>query len=149
MKHALGICLLFFSISSHAEIRKWVDAEGKVHYSDMAPSDSKAKTIKSTGRSDNADNLTPATQKTLAEREIEWKKSQKAKEETAKKEAWEQETASNKQKNCENSRSNLINLENSPVIVSYTAQGERSVIDDAARKQKIEDARKAVSTYCN
>lgn len=153
MKHTLGICLLFLSISSQAGVSKWVDAEGKVHYSDIPPSDIKAKSIKSTERHDTTDNVTPATgvatPKTLAEREAEWKKTQKTKEEAAQKSAQKQEAASIKQKNCENARKNLATLENSPAIVTYDSKGERTEMDDASRKQSIQEARKAISTYCN
>lgn len=152
MKHILGICLLVLSFSSHAGISKWVDAEGKIHYSDMPPSDIKAKAIKSTDHHNTTNTVTPAiggtAPKTLAEREAEWKRTQKTKEEAAKKAAEEQEAASVKQQNCEISRKNLTSLENSPAIVSYNSNGERVLMDDAARKQSTEEARKAVSTYC-
>jgi len=147
------ICLVFFSFASHAEISKWIDAEGKVHYSDTPPGNIKAKTIKSTAVSNNTEMPTPASgapaPQTLAEREAAWKKTQKSKEEAAQKAAKEQEAISAKQKNCEIARNNLATLENSPVIATYNAQGERNIMDDSARKQHTEEARKAVSSYCN
>ena len=149
MKLILGICLFFFGINSYAAISKWVDAEGKVHYSDIAPSNVGAKTIKSS----STEYATPASgvaaPKTQAEREADWKKSQKLKEETAQKEAKEQEAASTKKKNCESARSNLMTLENSPALVTYNEKGERIFVDDATRKQRTEETRQAVNTYCN
>jgi hypothetical protein len=147
MKYCLALCLLLISTSSHAEVKKWIDAEGKVHYSDMPPVNMKVTTI-----SRNApETLTPASSaaapKTLAEREVEWKKSQKAKEEASQKEAQEQQAASIKQKNCENARNNLSILENSPALL-YNEKGER-ITDDATRKQRTEETRQDVSTYCN
>jgi len=149
MKYCLALCLLLISTSSHAEVNKWIDAEGKVHYSDMPPADTKVTTISRKP----PEILTPATSaaapKTLAEREVEWKKSQKAKEEAAQKVAQEQEAASIKQKNCENARNNLSILENSPALLTYNEKGERIIADDATRKQRTEETRQAVSTYCN
>lgn len=150
MKHSLAICLLLITNTSHADISKWADAEGKVHYSDTPSIDYKVKTMKSTAAHGS---LMPASgvaiPKTLAEREVEWKKSQKSKEEAAQKAAKEQEAASIKQKNCENARGNLKTLENTPVLVTYNSNGERAIIDDATRKQKADEARQAVTSYCS
>lgn len=150
MKLYLAIGLLITSMTSHAALNKWVDADGKVHYSDSAPSDVKVKTVKS---SSAPEGVIPASgvpaQKTLAEREADWKKSQKAKEESAQKAEKEKETALIKQKNCESARSNLAGYENTRSMVKYDSKGERVFLDDAARNQTIENARKDVSTYCN
>ena len=150
MKHCLAICLLLTSINAHAALIKWVDADGKVHYSDSAPTDVKAKKLRSSTAPDAS---VPASgvpaQKSLAEREVDWKKSQNSKAEAEKKAALEKENASIKQKNCDVARGNLAAYENSPRMVQYNAQGERTYLDDTARAQKIEEARKAVSTNCN
>ena len=150
MKYSLAICLLLTSISSHAALNKWVDADGKVHYSDTAPADVKAKKLRSSAAPDAITAVSGiAAPKSLAEREAEWKKSQKSKEEATQKADQEKEASAIKQKNCETARSNLATLENSPAIVTYNEKGERIYMDDSSRKQGIEESRKAVSSYCN
>jgi len=150
MKFVLSICLLLTSIHSHAALNKWVDADGKVHYSDTAPADVKTQKLKSPGTPDAGTQEGSAPpQKTIAEREAEWKKEQKSKEESTQKAAQEKEAAAIKKKNCENARSNLTNYEKSPLIVTYDAKGERKILDEATRKKETDDARKAVSSYCN
>ena len=150
MKHGMAIFLLLTSINSHAALNKWVDADGKVHYSDTAPSDVEVKKLRSSVAPDIATAVSGvAAPKTLAEREAEWKKSQKSKEEATQKAAREQEAALVKQKNCDGARGNLATYENSPRMVQYDAKGERTYLDDAARAQKTEEARKAIGTYCN
>lgn len=149
MKQLLIISLLLTSFNASAALNKWVDAEGKVHYSDTVPADVIAQKI----RQSSAPDSTPpspeaAAPKSLAEREAEWKKAKKTKEETAQKAEKEQEAQSIKQKNCEGARSNLANYENSPAIVSYNEKGERIFLDEATRQKKIEDARKSVSSHC-
>jgi hypothetical protein len=149
MKQLLIITLLLTSFNASAALNKWVDAEGKVHYSDTAPTDVTAQKI----RRSSAPETTPsngevAAPKSLAEREAEWKKSKKIKEETAQKAEKEQEAKLIKQKNCESARSNLSNYENSPAIVSYDEKGESTYLEEAARQQKIEEARKSVSSHC-
>ena len=37
MKRYLPICLLLLSFSAYGALTKWVDADGKVHYSDEPP----------------------------------------------------------------------------------------------------------------
>ena len=149
MRFTLLVCLMFASFTSYAGLNKWVDAEGKVHYSDTPPTDAKSNKLRTYTAPDAAASGTgePAS-KTLAEKEADWKKSQKSKEEAEKNAANEKENAAIKQKNCESSRQNLATLENSPSIVTYDAKGERSFMDDESRKRSTADARKAVSEFC-
>ena len=150
MKHCLAIFLLLTSINSHAALNKGVDADGKVHYSDTVPPDVEVKKLRSSAAPDIATAVSGvAAPKTLAEREAEWKKSQKSKEEATQKAAREQEAALVKQKNCEIARKNLATYENSPAIVTYNEKGERTFMDDTSRKQNAEEARKSVSSFCN
>lgn len=149
MKEVLFICLLLTGLNANAALNKWVDAEGKVHYSDTVPADVTVKKV----RNNSAPDPTPSASsviapKSLAEQEADWKKSQKSKEEATQKASQEKEAAAIKQKNCENARRNQASYENSPLVVSYDSKGERSFLDDAGRKQQIDEAKKAVSTYC-
>jgi hypothetical protein len=150
MKHYLLAFLLLTSFNACAALNKWVDADGKVHYSDSRPSDIKVQTLKSSA---TAEAVTPASgagaPKSLAEREADWKKSQKTKEEAAQKADQEKEVAAIKQKNCDSARGNLSTLENTPALVTYNEKGERTFMDDVSRKQRTEEARKEVNSYCN
>lgn len=152
MKNALAIFLTLASFSTLADVHRWVDANGKVHYSDEAPSeDVNSKTIR-TKHSDStpepaASGTPPA--KTIYEQAADINKANKEKEEAAKKAAQKEEEAKIKQKNCEQSRSQLLSLQNSPRIATYNESGERVIMDDGARQQSIKDAQDAVSKYCN
>jgi hypothetical protein len=137
--------LLLLSISAHGALNKWVDAEGKVHYSDEAPPPNvKAQTLVAPSAASGV----PA-QKTVAEREAERKNALKAKEEAAQKAAQQQDNEVAKQKNCAGAKANLRTLESNAPIATYNDKGEKIIIDDTARKQGIEDANKQISTYCN
>lgn len=149
MKHLLTIFLLLICHIAHAELSKWVDAEGKVHYSDEAPpANVKVKPLNIPKEHAPFASATPAT-KSLAELEAELRKKQKAKEAATQKAIQQQEEARAKQQNCDIARSNLRVLEDSPRIATYGSNGERSYLDDAARKQRIEEARKVVSQHCD
>lgn len=155
MRHYLAICLLLTSANAFGALHKWVDAEGVVHYSDSVPSAGvKSKTLRVTSVAPDADSSATGSSgvtapKTLAEKEAEARKAQKAKNEASEKSAREQEFANNKKKNCENARTSLTGLENSPRLVTYDAKGERTFMDDAQRQQQIDEARKAISINCN
>ncbi len=150
MKHILAIFLLITSFSTYAALNKWVDAEGKVHYSDSPPVDVKVQKIRTSVAPDSISSESGVTApKSIAERDAEWKKEQKGKAEAEQKLAKEKEAADIKQKNCESARSNLATLENSPVLVTYNEKGERTYMDDTSRKQRTDEARKSVSSFCN
>lgn len=147
MKYSLAIFLFLISLHSHAALNKWVDADGNVHYSDNPPADAKVKTLRNSTAPDAAP-ADAAAPKTIMEREAERKKNQLSKEEDEQKAAKEKEVEMVKQKNCEGARSNLAVYENSPLIATYDAKGERTFLDEAAHKKETDEARKAVSKYC-
>jgi hypothetical protein len=133
------------SVSAHGALNKWVDAEGKVHYSDEAPpSNVKVQTVAIPSAASGVSAL-----KSVAEREADRKKALKAKDEAEQKAAQQREKDLAKQKNCEGAKSNLRTLQSNSQIATYNDKGERNILDAAARQQGIEDANKQVSTYCN
>ena len=116
-----------------------------MHYSD-GPPPANGKALKVQPPSSKKDALVT---KTIAEREAEYKKAKKAKQETEEKSEKQQEDILAKQKNCEAAQQNLTALEAGGPMVTYDAKGERTFLDDTARKQRIEEARKTISTNCN
>lgn len=145
MKRYLPICLLFLSVSAHSALHKWVDANGEVQYSDgPPPANVKAEKVRTPPAASGA-----VPTKSIAEQEADLKKAQKVKQEAAQKAAQAAEEALAKQKNCEAARGNLAAMENSPRITTYNDAGEAMLMDDATRQQRMEEARKQISTYCN
>ena len=66
----LLILLILTSTHALAEISKWVDADGKVHYSDQPPPpEAKSKTLKSFADTHDSASSSVAAPKTVAERE--------------------------------------------------------------------------------
>lgn len=144
MKRYLPACLLLISVGANGALNKWVDADGKVHYSDEAPPENvKAKTLTAPPLSGDA----PVPQ-TLAEREAERKKAKRAKEETAQKAAKQQEEEQAKKDECNRLRANLSTLANSPRIVTYDANGESVIMGDEARQQKVDEINKQIGISC-
>ena len=156
MKKFLLILLALSSANAFAGLNKWVDANGKVHYSDQPPpANVKAKVLHSTsdttvpasGAGTTAASA-PAAPKTMAEREAEMKKAQQAKKEAAEKASYEQAKAEANKINCAAAQQNLRTLQDGTRLVEIDAKGERSFLDDTQRQQRIAKMQQDVSTYC-
>ena len=145
MKRCLPVCLLLLSFSAYGALSKWVDAEGKVHYSDGPPPlDVKAEKLTTPSPASGV----PAT-KTYIEQETELKKTLKAKEEAEQKAAMQQEESLTRQKKCRALRGNLTTLKNNLRIPTYNAKGESVIMDDATRQKELEEVRKEISKNCD
>jgi hypothetical protein len=150
MKHYFVIVVLsLLSLNANAALNKWVDADGKVHYSDTPPPEVSAQTVRNVSGKGQADAPASYSPKSYAEREAEMKKSKQAKDEASQKQAQKDADAEAKKNNCAAARENARILEESPRLVTYDANGERSFIDDSTRAQRLEDARKTISSNCN
>ncbi len=156
MKKLLLILLVLASANAFAGLSKWVDADGKVHYSDQPPpANVTAKTLRTTSDT-AAPGITagaaaasaPAAPKTVAEREAELKKAQQAKKEAADKAAKEQARIEGEKTNCEAAQLSLRALQEGMRIVEVDAKGERSYLDDEQRRQRMEKAQQNIKTYC-
>ena len=149
MKYCIAVLLVLLSINAQAELHKWVDAAGNVHYSDTAPpADAQEQQVHIPLAPAVAASEAPA-EKSIFEREADLEKALKAKKEAEQKAAQEKEKANNKKQNCENARNNLRTLENSSRITTYDASGNQVIMDDAARQKKIDEVRKTVSESCD
>lgn len=151
MKNYLFILLMLSSASAVAELNKWVDANGKVHYSDQPPpANVKAKTLRSASDAAGSASTSsaPAAPKTIAEREAELKKAQQAKKEAADKAAQEQAKKEVRKTNCTAAQQGLRTLQEGTRIVEIDANGERSYLDDKQRQQRIVKAQQDISTFC-
>lgn len=146
----LFISLLALSLPAHAALNKWVDAKGAVHYSDTVPTDVRKTDVVHTlaGKGQVAAPVAHSP-KTVAEREVELKKINKEKEEAAVKKDQEDKRAADRTRNCIAAQQNLRALEEGGRIVTYDAKGERTFLDDAAREQRISEARTTAGTLCD
>jgi hypothetical protein len=87
--------------------------------------------------------------KTLAEREMEFRKRQQERAATERKAQEEQQKSVAKAADCERSRGYLRALEEGQRITRTDASGNREFLDDAQRAQEVERTRKLVQSLCN
>ena len=146
----LIVTLALISLNAHATLHKWVDADGKVHYSDTVPPEATAtQTVRNVSGKGPADAPVGYSPKSVAEREAEMKKTKHSKEEASQKKDQQEAVAENKTRNCAAARENARTLEESPRVVTYDAKGERTYMDDETRAKKLEESRQAISSNCN
>jgi len=143
------IAIALTGLNANAELNKWVDSEGKVHYSDTRPPDVNSESVRNISGKGQVEAPTSYSPKNIAEREADLKKSKLEKEEAGQKRAQQDAEAEAKKRNCDAARQMLRSIEEGTRLVTYDEKGERIVLDDDARAQRLEEANKAVSTNCN
>jgi len=139
------IALLLLSLlspSAHAGMHKWVDAEGKVHYSDTPPPDVNAESVRNMSGKGQQASPVDYSPKSYAEREAELRKSRQEKQETLDKQAKEKAQQEERQRACAYARESLRVLESGGRIATTDAAGERVFLDDEALEQRKRDVRR-------
>ncbi len=149
LKTLLGLTVLLLSATPvNAELFKWVDEQGKVHYSDQ-PASGKTKseaTLEIPNRPATSTN--PEAAKSWQEKELEYKKRQASAAESEAKRQKEAQDAKTKRDNCEKAKQNLSQLESIAPAYTYDEKTGRSYMDATQRAAAIEKARKAVTEWC-
>ena len=149
MKFPIGLIVLtLWTASAHAGLYKWVDAQGKVHYSDQPASGN----VKSETKLDIQNHTAPApaasANKSWQEKNLEYKKRQTSAADADAKKQQEAQDAKAKVENCDNAKKNLQTLEDGVRVFSYDDKGERTAMDDTQRSKAMNDARKKVTEWC-
>jgi hypothetical protein len=154
----LALCVAF---PASAQMYKWVDANGKVQYSDKPPP-SNIKTEKlreparaasvpaaSEGKGAAQKDAAKAGPKTAAEQEQAFRKRQldagKAQEEEAQKQADARERA----ENCKRAKAALANLQIGGRQMRIDEKGERVFLDEQQIAQETARAREEAAGACN
>ena len=108
---------LAFAAHAHAELYKWTDAQGKVHYTDQPPT-LNSQTVKH-GTAGQAETTSKATQ-SLDAKEQDYQKRRKEAEDARAKADKEAEKARVARENCEKARKNLSTLQDANTPRVYT-----------------------------
>ncbi len=154
-----AVASLFVS-SAHAQVRKCVDAAGKIIYTqDPCPANTKSGSISrsviqapaaapadSTAKGDAAKSAAP---KTAAEQEQAFRKRQQDQGKAAKESEQKSAEAQRKAENCRNARERLTQYEIGGRQSRINAQGERYYLEDAQIEQEKARARADVAQSCN
>lgn len=134
MRILLLTTMMIFASSAFAGLYKWVDDEGNVHYSQKRPANQQFKSIK-------APPPAPVSDKALYQSNTPaGKTGDTTATETAK-------NAKIRADNCEKAKKNLNNFQIHRRM--RDKDGNVTVIDDKARESSIENAKQAISNFCD
>lgn len=162
--------LLCLALPAHAQLYKWVDADGKVQYTDKPPpTGAKAEVLKNrsssiSGSTDTgaqgtkattkSDAKSPAAEKpsrplTAAEQEQAFRKRKLDEADVQKKAQDKQAQDTQKAENCTMVKNQVITLETGGRQQRLDAKGERYFLDEQQIQTELTKARQQVSTFCN
>jgi hypothetical protein len=129
-----------------AALYKWTDSNGRVVYSDQPPTgDVKYESV--TGAAPPAN---PNAAKDLANRELELRKRQADRAESAAKADKARADIEKRQEICVQARGRIRQLDSSnpDLLYRYNAKGERVTLDAEQRAKELEGQQKLAKEYC-
>lgn len=146
--------LLCLAWPAQAQLYKWVDANGRVQYSDRKPPDARQQTqeVKGTVSAVGSQPIgagTASGPKTAAELDKEFQKRRDEQAEAQKKQQQAAVEQKQKSESCDAARRNLAALQSGQRIARYNKNGEQSFLDDAGRAQEIARSQQLVQANCN
>ncbi len=140
-----ALLLLSITVVANAEIYRWQDENNKTIISDRPPPSNMRKVKKV----ESEPPTTADAGKTMADREMEFRKRQKDAKESAEKAEKENRKAAEKQDNCERARRELKVFESGERVLTQDSKGDRAFLDDAQREREIVRNREYIQQNCN
>ncbi len=147
MKSVIALLMMLAPVAAHGQLLKCVGTDGKVEYASQCPTGTKE--IQTGIR--NAPSASPpaATQKSLAEREADFKKRQMEGAEARQKDEKKAAETQERQAACEQARTYLKSLQVGNRISRVDPKtGERVYLEDPDRPAEIARAQRSVDGNC-
>lgn len=146
MKIILGLLMMLVPFAVQGQMLKCVGMDGKVEYASQCPAGTKET---QTGIR-NAPSSAPAPQqKSVAERDADFKKRQTEKGEAVKKEEQKSSETEQKRQNCESAQIYLKSLQGgNRITMTDPKTNERVFLEDADRPAEITRAQRTVDQNC-
>jgi hypothetical protein len=149
----LAFCLVV--LPAWADLYKWTDESGKVHYSDQPPPGevTNAESLKLKSTTPPVDTTATGTNasakpKTAAEQEMECRKRRVEAAEAEAKAQKEAQAAEEKKRNCERATAQVALLGRGGRITRPGPNGEQTYMSDEEIAKEIVNARKTADSWC-
>ena len=140
------LTLALAPVIAQAQILKCVGAGGRVEFASSCPPGTKAE---STGIRNNPAAASSGPQKSLAERDAEFRKRRTEQQEAVKKADEKAQENADRNQNCESAQAYLRSLQTGQRIVKNDPKtGERVFLEDADRAAEEARAQRAVDANC-
>jgi Domain of unknown function (DUF4124) len=136
--------VLLAAAPATAALYKWVDANGRVTYSDQPPpSNVKAETVTAPAAAAN-----PEAVKEMASQEVELKKRQAQRADEQKKAAQARVDEANRRQFCVDARGQIRMYESDVLLRRVNEQGEPVYLDDSMKRKEKEHLEAIVRDQC-
>ncbi|MGQ0749116.1 MAG: DUF4124 domain-containing protein [Betaproteobacteria bacterium] len=142
------IMMLLATTAAHAQLMKCVGKDGRVEYANQCPPGTKEQPtgIKSSAP---APASSPAPQKSVAERDAEFRKRQMEKQEADAKDAKKTAEDAQRKRACDDARAYLKTLQAGNRVVKYDPKtGERIFLEDAQYVSETAVAQRSIDANC-
>lgn len=130
-----------------ADIKRWVDEQGQVHYGDRPPDVPVGSSVEDVRV--QVPGGVGASREELAERQRAWREQQILDKEAAEKNAAQAEEAQLRVRQCQAARNRLSTLENAGRIFQYDEQGRQVWLGDDERAQEKIKVQQQIRELCD
>lgn len=141
MRTVISIALLTFAALANAQIYKWVDANGKVQFSDQPPPKVNAQTIKVTPSAGMGQQAAPVAQESLKDKEAALKKRQEEQRDAEAKAEEKDRQARELATYCSEMKGQLQGMQRANRVQRYDENGKATTLsrsDRDAERAKLE-----------
>ena len=146
MKIILGLLMTLAPFAAQGQMLKCVDKDGKAEFASHCPPGTKEM---QTGIRNNPSSAPAPAQKSVAERDADFKKRASEKSEALKKEEEKSAGAEQKKQNCDNAQTYLRSLQGgNRITMTDPKTNERVFLEDADRPAEIARAQRTVDQNC-
>lgn len=142
--------MMLLSTTAYGQLLKCIGKDGRVEYASQCPPGSKAQpTGIKTAPSSAPSGAAAATEKSLAERDAEFRKRRVEKQESEAKEAKKTAEAEQRERACNDARAYLKNLEARNRVVKFDPKtGERIYLEEAQYASETAAAQRSIEANC-
>lgn len=135
------------ALAAHAQVYKWVDENGRVHYGEKPPEGVKSSEVSVKSAPSAAP---PETSQTWKEKDAEFqrRKIEREQKEQAS-EAERKRLAEARRRDCANARGELDILTRGGGVYRTDEKGERLYLQESQRAARIEAAKKHIESSCD
>jgi Domain of unknown function (DUF4124) len=148
MLRFLGFCAaLTLSALASAAVYKWVDTDGRVHYSDRPPSD-QAQLVNIVSQPTSHRAVAARAVSQARQRETDAKQEDTRKQDQATAQAVDADVTKSRAKQCEEAKERYRVAIDSHRVYTMGANGERQYLNDSELSQARLDARRDRDAFC-
>ena len=143
MRGAIALAALLAAVAAHAQVYRWVDEQGRVHYGEVPPAGAKASPV------EDKPAAPPGASKAAPDAAQQERDFQRRRKEREQQEAREREAAAKAKQQCERERDRLAQLRTVRRIpAGVDEKGDRRYMSDAERADAMGSQEAAVARAC-